>query len=249
MYTFDYRFYPKKQGREFLDEYIDCLSDFMVSLIFNGQILSDHSNLTFPKRVYVERVVAPEKNSLRKKHYNKYCREGLEKLLSLSAQPPDFILVDDNYDTGDVCVCGNTLFYVLHTSKYDCEPPVLCGSCGDWAPLYRLPKTYDFGYFDVWQWQLAYRSYDRLFMEGTGERYAHKMLRDPKSALSLKGRDICAFWEGAVGKPFYYYLFRYYGKNKKNCPVCGEDWVNRDEGFRYPFVCHKCRLVSEDIGG
>ncbi|MGL5435648.1 MAG: DUF2310 family Zn-ribbon-containing protein [Lachnospiraceae bacterium] len=63
-----------------------------------------------------------------------------------------------------------------------------------------------------------------------------------------KGRGICTFLETHTGKQFFYFLSKYYSKNRKECPCCGEPWVNTDQKYKYGYVCHKCRLVSDDIG-
>ncbi|WP_310605471.1 DUF2310 family Zn-ribbon-containing protein [Anaerosporobacter sp.] len=49
-------------------------------------------------------------------------------------------------------------------------------------------------------------------------------------------------------KPLYYFMFKYYSKNRKECSCCGDSWENSNQKYRYDYVCHRCRLVSEDMG-
>jgi len=60
------------------------------------------------------------------------------------------------------------------------------------------------------------------------------------------GKDICEAFEKEEGRPFYYYLFRYYSPHKDTCPVCGEHWKPRSDNKSFiDFRCDKCRLVGD----
>jgi len=78
------------------------------------------------------------------------------------------------------------------------------------------------------------------------------MISDPKSKLSKEGRRLCKKMEKLTKKPFYYFLYNWYKDNKKTCPKCKKNWVNKDwdsnkKKIRYEYVCKKCRLVSNDM--
>lgn len=95
-----------------------------------------------------------------------------------------------------------------------------------------LPKIFEEDeYHTVLSWQNSYSSCDKLFMSGIGERYAYRQLSNIKSELSQKGCEICASFEKAVGKAFYYFLFRYYSAFKPECPSCNSLWKNDNEEF------------------
>lgn len=83
-------------------------------------------------------------------------------------------------------------------------------------------------------------------MGGVGERHGYKMMNDPNSELSKEGLRICAYFEEQIKKPFYYYLHKYYTKNKHICPKCKESWINHCDNIQYDYVCNECRLVSSD---
>ncbi|MCL2462464.1 MAG: Zn-ribbon-containing protein, partial [Defluviitaleaceae bacterium] len=59
---------------------------------------------------------------------------------------------------------------------------------------------------------------------------------------------ICAAYEKALGKPFYYFLFYFDCQDasisREKCPVCGGDWMLEEKIGSISFKCDKCRLVS-----
>jgi predicted nucleic acid-binding Zn ribbon protein len=83
---------------------------------------------------------------------------------------------------------------------------------------------------------------------------AYKQLADPKSDLSVTGRELCARIEKATEKPTFYYLMRYWCRNDgeatRTCPLCGGEWRLSDQEkedktpfHRFHFRCNGCRLV------
>jgi len=71
-------------------------------------------------------------------------------------------------------------------------------------------------------------------------------------ALSKMGLEICQAFEKATGKPFYYYLFRYYARyystKKQNCPICGSEWKLAEDNTAFiNYQCDKCRLVADIV--
>ena len=187
-------------------------------------------------------------DSLDEKYYNKYCKEFLSAVVEKSLKEPEVHFIGENYDAHEICNCETTSHYILFFPYRYIEYPVLCGDCLDSVPLYKLPKTYvDEEYHDVYAWQRVYDACNTQFMVGIGERYGYKMMNSPNSGLSKEGLRICSYWEMHTKKPFYYFLFKYYRKNKTTCPTCGQNWENKNEEIRYEYVCEKCRLVSNNI--
>lgn len=248
MYTFEYRFYPKSVEDPERDEFDDEMQWFISSLYKNGQILRDYQNTVKLHDSYQYRVVAPEKTSLERKLYNKYSEGIFQKVLTLSAKPPELYFIGENYDVQDCCECSDSSHYILDADASECSSPIICGDCGCSVPLYRFPKTYHDEYFDILNWQQVYCACWMQYLQGIGERHGYRMMHSYKSDLAIEGRGICTFLETHTGKPFYYFLFKYYSKNRKECPCCGDLWVNSDQKYNYGYVCHKCRLVSDDIG-
>jgi len=246
MYTFEYRFYPKTMEEPENDQFVDTMQWFISSLYKNGQILRDFQNTVRLSDSYFCRVVAPEKTSLKRESYNKYNTAFYQEMAELSAKPPELRYIGENYDVQDCCECLNSSSYILDGSSSDYGPPVVCGDCGHLVPLYRFPKTYDEEYYDLLNWQRVYHACWVQYWQGIGERHGYRMMHSYQSTLAEEGRRICTFLETQTGAAFYYFLFKYYTKNKKVCPCCGKSWVNDNEKIRYDYVCHICRLVSDD---
>jgi predicted nucleic acid-binding Zn ribbon protein len=83
-------------------------------------------------------------------------------------------------------------------------------------------------------------------MEGIAERAVYQRLSKSTSDLSKVGQEICTAFENITGKPFYYYLFRYYSSHKPVCPVCSEFWrLDENNELFIDYQCHKCRLVAD----
>jgi predicted nucleic acid-binding Zn ribbon protein len=104
-------------------------------------------------------------------------------------------------------------------------------------------------------WAGTYKDLDKVWLaSGALEIPAYKQLADPKSDLSVTGRDLCARIEEATEKPTFYYLTRYLGCNDgeamRPCPLCGGEWRLSDQNadmspfHKFQFKCDSCRLVS-----
>lgn len=251
MFTYEYRFYPKSFDQPAIDEFDDKMQWFLSSLCKNGQILFDYQNTVKFKNFYACRVVALEIDALSEKYGNKYTVQFLQEVDKCSISPPELIYIGENYDVEDCCSCKSPSHYILTTDCQSYTPPILCGDCKRSIPLYKFPKTYyDSEYYDLLGWQSVYQSCDRQFLEGIGGHHGYKMMHRVDSSLSKEALRYCRILEEKVEKPFYYFLFRYYGKNKPICPKCGGLWINQKIGgiykVEYDYVCHGCRLVSND---
>lgn len=249
MFTNEYRFYPKQYDEVFLEEFIDDIGWFLSSLYKCGLILSNGQNTVNFQTHLACRVITPEKVSLNMDNFNKYSHKHFSVLFEKSSKPPEVDYIGENCDAEDSCTCENTSHYILFTELTSNVSPILCGDCMAPVPLYRFPKTSgDDEYTDILSWQSIYQACDSQYINGIGERHGYKMMNDPKSPLSTEALRICKFLEERTGKPFYYFLFKYYSKNKQTCPICGGNWANPDlNKVNYEYVCHPCRLVSNNI--
>lgn len=248
MYTFDYTFYPKTFDIPEIDEFDNSMEWFIATLFKNGQILYNYHCVKLENK-YVYRVVTPEKDSLEEKYWNSYCKEFYEDVVKKSRRKPKFNYIGEDYTVYNGCSCKNSSHYIL-LCEYAVETtPIICGDCHLAVPLYKFPKTYlNEEYYDLLMWQRVYESCDTLFTHGIGERFGYKMMHNPQSELSKEGMKFCKILEEKTKIPFYYYLFQYYRKNKKTCPLCGKDWTNdKLETIQFDFVCHSCRIVSNNI--
>jgi predicted nucleic acid-binding Zn ribbon protein len=249
MYTFEYRFYPKQFDKDFIEGYEDDMWWFISSLCKSGLALESCQNTIKFDKYYAYRIIAPEKGCLNDGNYNKYNVSFLKDLVEKSTKLPELEYIGENCDVIDCCTCENPSHYILFIENNSEEMPIICGDCMAPVPLYKFPKTYDdTEYFDILNWQKTYKACDMQFMQGIGEKHGYRMMNDPDSQLSTEGLRICSFLEEKTGKPFYYYLFRWYTNNKPLCPKCGEAWANKEpDKYNYDFVCHRCHLVSNNM--
>lgn len=250
MFTFEYRFYPKNFLEPHISEFNDEMVWFLSALENNGQILSAYQNTVVFNDCYACRVVAPEKDSLDEKYFNRYCSECFQSVTAMSTNSPELLFVGQNFETEECCSCSEINSYILYTSHLSEAPPIICGKCRKSVPLYKFPKTYDSEeYWDIRWWQRLYQACDTQYMGGVGERHGYKMMNDPHSTLSKEGLKFCVYMEERVGKPFYYFLFKYYSKNKFICPKCGKPWINENRTEPdFEYVCQTCKFVSDDCG-
>lgn len=248
MYTYEYRFFPHELTEPETEDYVNAMRWFISALEKTGQILPACQNTVRLKDCFACRVVCPERDSLNEKYGSKYTKQFFTELLEISRKPPQLTCIGENYDVDDCCTCVSPSHYILYTECWSFAPPIICGDCKHSVPLYRFPPTYEGEeYYDLLQWQRVYQSCDRQFLEGTGERHGYGMMHNPASPLSKEALKYCSVLETQIGKPFYYFLFRYYSRNKLMCPKCGKPWANTEpDRIHYDCVCHTCRLVSND---
>ena len=249
MLTFEIRFYPKEFGESWVDDRFQWdMIEFMKALRNNGQVLDAYSNAVRLEDCYAFRVVAPERDSLDAAHYDERCKEFWSLIASQSLREPEIVLVGESYDVEDGCGCADPSHFVLLTTYIFFDSPVLCGDCNGSVPLYKLPwPENDHEGYGVLSWQRAYQACDTQFMEGIGERHGYRMMNNPNSALAQEGLRIASHLEQNTNKPFYYFLYKHYSKNKPDCPMCGDNWENHDDRCGYAYVCHDCRLISDDL--
>lgn len=248
MYLLSHTLYPNEQQQGNGSEtFIDQLNRYFGSLIKNGQVLMNDCNTIHLKDKFITYFLAPEPDSLDMRNSNIYVENFYKGTLSLCNHEPTIQLLGKSTDYDFACTCESPGWYMLYSDYTANESPIVCGNCGKSVPLYKLPKILgEDEYYSVLRWQKAYNACDRLFMEGIAERTAYARLSKPASDLSKLGRQICIAFENTVGKPFYYYLYRYYSPHKPICPECSGLW-KLDEGNNLfiDYQCKKCKLVAD----
>ncbi|WP_027627641.1 DUF2310 family Zn-ribbon-containing protein [Ruminiclostridium cellobioparum] len=254
MYLFTVTMFPNEQNKK--DGYEEFRGEqdwYFGALSKNGQILISSCNTVFEDDTYKTFLLAPEQDSLDSKYANKYVNEFYMKLMNLCIREPEIRIVGRSSDFELSCNCVSPSWYMLYSDHTITESPIVCGDCGRTVPLYKLPKILgEDEYYTVLGWQRAYNACDNLFLEGIAERMAYNRLSKPESDLSKEGREICQAFENKTGKPFYYYLFRYYARyystKKQNCPICGSEWrLDEDNTTFIDYRCDNCRLVADVV--
>lgn len=237
--------YPnKKQEVDDYEHFKEQQDWYLAALSMNGQILQYGQITVFDQERFINYILSPEENSLDLQYNNIYVNKFLESLCELSSRNPIHRIIGQSTDFEPSCNCESPSKYILYTTLWKHDSPIVCGDCMSSVPLYKLPKIeQEDEYFTVLSWQKAYSACDRLFMEGYNERGAYKRMSNPTSDISKLGRGICQSFERVTGKPFYYYLFHYYSRQKTTCPICGEAW-RMESGFK-EYCCEECRLVSD----
>lgn len=243
MYTFE--FVMKKRDND--EEVTKAFTAYTTALELNGQILRRHKSYTSIGDEFQLRVVAPEKTTFNPDNENINVTNARERFEAAYGEKVVWSCIGENKNVTGSCECKKSDYYILKGNMKDTVSPVLCGNCGMSVPLYRLPRNYSREeYYDILEWQRAYNDLNDLFKQGLDERYAYEMLNKANSSLNVEGRRIAKALKEKTGVPVYYHMFKYYGKNKSECPICGETWTNNDEEYNVDYICHRCRLVAND---
>ena len=242
MFTFDMIFSFRSDSEE-----SSCaLSDFLCCLSGSNQIIFETLNISGSESKKTARVSVPFMDSLDEKYYDAYTKETFQRLSTHLRKPMDKIFIGEDFTYSENFSLGkDTKYYVLtpHWEFRDMSP-ICCGETGDHIPYYLLPKLTNETTTTLTAWETNYAAYDRLFyVTGIGERSAHKMLSDINSPLNQKGLSVCRTLENELHKPVYYYLYRFYGKQPKKCPICGEEWKQSEDSL-FNFKCDKCKLTA-----
>ncbi|MDR0336497.1 MAG: Zn-ribbon-containing protein [Planctomycetaceae bacterium] len=256
-YQITFGFYNKNT----LDEAIDIVENYLDALVRNGQIDQNYTVIPWQKQVVAYINAVGLEADLSKSHSN-YGKELLNKVEKFFKQKPVWNCNED-FPPKQKAIWKNASFLYLFTNNYHHDSPLHRGDNNDMVPLYRVPVT-DSEREDIYCWQEYYRECDNIWMgSGKFEIAAYQMLADPRSELSLRGRESCLAIEKATGIPVYYYLLRYFGRKKENekqrkCPCCGNSWfveypqqsVYKPKLFyQFDFQCPDCRLVSNLADG
>ncbi len=242
MFVYDITFYPKEIGLEFEN----AMHVFLTQLSGNNQIIIEATNVSKVGERYIARVTTPFEDSLSPCHDYTYVRKAREKVNALSKRKPRITFIGEDMSFADNITKGeNASYYVLriHYQMRDLSP-IQAEDSEEHIPLYLLPELGDELEWSLKCWKNAYYVADDQFYHGViGERSAHNMLSKVDSKLNVMGLDLCRKLETVLGKPVYYYLYRFYGKQSEVCPICGAPWET-PEVENYDFRCDTCRIVS-----
>lgn len=230
------------------DELIDDFGILMSYYRGNGQTQGKIESQYIKANRIVCLPFTVERNSLDSRYNNFYVNKQISKIEELCKSKFKFSTVGKTYDSYKTpCTCKKSDFYILITNFLTIQPPLTCGKCNSYVPLYRLPEYYDYGYMPILSWETNYISCDSLQMNcEVGERWALNQMQKPNSRLSKQGLNICFTIEKLTGIPTYYYLHNYSKvRTTDNCPNCKENWVLQQKIHDfYDYKCDNCRLVS-----
>ena len=241
MFVYDLFFCLKADFEDYL------ITDYLCALSGNNQIIFETVNISGADNMRVARVTVPYEDSLDEKYYDIYTKEALQRLSAYLTKPikKEYVGEDFTY-SDDVATGKDAEHYVLriHLNLRDMSP-ICCGHCRNNIPYYLLPKLTEKTFTELTSWEVNYAAYDKLFyVTGIGEISAHKMLSNVSSRLNQKGLSVCRMLEKELNKSVYYYLYRFYGKQPSECPICGGDWKQNEESL-FDYKCDKCKIVAD----
>jgi predicted nucleic acid-binding Zn ribbon protein len=249
VFSFECDFFPDL-ARTSIEEYCDTVvAAFAGTLYRNGVLLDSPQHLIALEdrgRLY---GIAPTEDAFDPRYYNRYAHDELEKLLTLSRQPPSYRLLGKVIGLRDCCECADPAWYILFTTFLEDEPPVRCGDCSRPVPLYRLPRLEDEEeHGSIRHWASDYQACDRLWLgSAIGERWSYRQMSHLDSPLTREGREVCRAMAARMQKPWYYELMRWPRRPPEQCPACGEAW-ELDQPIHRLFThkCDRCCLLSID---
>jgi predicted nucleic acid-binding Zn ribbon protein len=217
---------------------------YLGDLYRNGQAFKEWL-LIFDENKYHAFLFMPEIDSLDEKYCNSPVLRSLEKIKTQFEVAIE--VLGKNAYANEICTCNNSDWYILYARNDYNFSPISCGNCLKMIPIYKfpqieMPKDCECAV----SWENDYTLIDKLWISSGFDRFTYRQMSDVKSALTKSGRNICAAYEKALGKPFYYFLFRsnYSGRKRKKCPACGNAWTLEDDIGILSFKCDKCRIVS-----
>lgn len=243
MFVYDLTYHFKGNPDDF--EYY--LMWYHCALSGNNQIIFEALNISGNPLCRTARVTVPFKDSLDEKYNSADVNEALENLKPHLASHIEVSYVGEDFTYNEEFNDGkNSPYYVLciHPHLRDMSP-ICCGKTKEHIPYYLLPKIEEEIITELTAWEVNYAAYDKLFYAtGIGEISAHKMLANASSRLNQKGFEVCRKLENDLGKDVYYYLYRFYGKQPKKCPICNGEW-KQNENSVYDYKCDKCKIVAD----
>ncbi len=251
MYVAELRFEGLKEHLLDREKISDAVNGLLGPLRMNGQICGREWPISLLPDGCRVIVLAPDKDAFDASHSNRYVRTALDKLADAGLSRPQITFSGEDVDGDQPCTCAVPAAYILFTNYLSLESPLNCADCFHHVPLYRIPRSAEDEYYNIILWQSDYQSCDSLQMNSsTLERAATRELSRFDSSLSRRGRNVCSEIAKQMGKPVYYYLYRYGGRSrtqecKRRCPSCGSAWL-LDTPWHdlFDFRCDTCRLLS-----
>ena len=233
--------------REDAENYDFTFHRYLTALSGNNQVIFETIIVCGGEDFRVARVTTPYMDSLDEKYDDIWVTQMKERLSEYLREPVAVTYIGEDYTYRDDCATGKAAEnYVLciHPDMADLSP-ICCGHCRYNIPFYLLPPLSEQTREKLNSWHTVYTAYDKLFYAtGIGEISAHKMMCNISSPLNQSGLEVCRMLEKELGKPVYYYLYRFYGKQYRKCPICHAEWKH-PEGNLYDYQCDNCRLVAD----
>lgn len=233
------------------EEAVEGIYGLLAIWFKNGQLMGGYPVARTESAVVVFATI-PALDALEAGSSNEYGASCLASLKALSVSQPDVTILGVEPGQEETsCICSSHEWLYIYTNYLSEFPPIWCGVCGGYVPLYRLPHV-EGGEQLLWlQWQQDYKACDTLQMHcTTGERFGERQLQDVNSSLSKNGRNLASILEKQCGIPVYYYLCRLRGRSLKSeldrrCPSCKSEWRWMNELLElFHFRCVDCRLLS-----
>ncbi len=245
--------FGRPRGRD-LDAGDSAAHGYLAALLKNGQVCE--YMLSSAGTRFQAFVELPRPNALEVRYFSHWVQDGLKTVVQTFGRKPR----SQSFDRGERRQFPSwkrvgSLY--LETNFLDRGPPVHSPEFSDPIPLYLLPISQE-QREGIRFWMKTFQSLDELWIGSSVlETEAYKQLAEPRSHLSVMGREICSKIEKATKKPTYYRLLRYHahrrGEENRACPLCGKPWASRTKANPtspfdpFEFRCGRCRLVS-DVG-
>ncbi|MCL2387789.1 MAG: Zn-ribbon-containing protein [Defluviitaleaceae bacterium] len=247
MYYIKMTFTPQSEA-EITEENVEDESynlwGYLGDLRCNGQIYKDFT-IIYNDKTFQAFFLTPELDSIDEKNCRSYTNEKLAKIKNEYTITTE--ILGKNIVTEKFCTCAESSWYILYTCQSYAVSPIVCGDCLYMIPAYKfshvqLPKACQ----PTLGWQADYDLIDQLWRYSSFDRFTYRQMSNPESQLSKSGREICAAYEHALNKPFYYFLYHFSDskKSREQCPICKSDWALEENIGNMAFKCDKCRIIS-----
>ena len=167
----------------------------IVSYRNNGQIQDSSINHIFinGENKVICTAITIAKDALNKKFNSEAISSNIKKIEQLFNTKLEYQLIGEALvNKEEQCKCKKSEFYILYTNFLAIGSPIMCGTCFNDVPLYKLPKYDAYGYTPILSWESNYKSCDTLQINcSVGEVWAMKQMWQHNSPLSKQGIDIC----------------------------------------------------------
>ena len=225
----------------------DFIKNFIDSLRMQGCVTDRPLSLLEKESSILVNCRIPEPTSLDTININPWFKE----LKNINVTIICSILGEDMWSP-DICECKKSDFYILSGSR---PIPILCGTCMNSIPLYKLPFIYeaDASYYDIVSWNNENNAWGTIeFSNIDGiEKIAHHALCDIDSKHTQTALEICRKMKDKTDIDCYYDFENLRDTENieneisKKCPKCKGDWILKERlNGEYDFKCNKCYLVS-----
>jgi len=230
---------------------IDDIDDFIDNLINDmrnqGYITDRPLSLLKREQLFIVNCRIPENISLGKMDENKWLKKLKEKNVKIT-----YSILGEDMWSPNICQCKKSKFYILSGSR---PIPILCGTCMNAIPLYKLPFTYepDPSYYNIVSWNNENNAWNTIEFNSIDniERMVHEQLCNIKSEHSKIALEICKNIQTKTNIECYYDFenlrtgININHKFSKHCPLCNSNWILKEKlNDRYDLKCVRCHLLS-----